>query len=467
MDKNIILRDKIVSILIIFISMVLMAGAIYFIIIKPYQDDLAADTDVVEVMPDIVGYSYEEVKLAYAEYFDIVVEVQEYSDEFPEGAILSHIPAKGMEYLKGKTTVKVTVSRGAKPEETTAVTEITEETDISDPETELVDGPIENPPAEFEKLIPEDEMELTVTGLEIPWGIGDELSEELYGILRRNGADAGYIYYDPQTGGSIEYNADERFSSGSIIKAIYARSILDSGIDLDAEYEMTEELLNSPSELIGGKPVGTMFTARELIEAALVKSDNTAYKMLYNYIGYEKFNKYAAGLGLPQRMNDENYWFRMTVRETATYLKEIYNFTQQHVNGALMLECMTNAEYEMFAAALPDKSVAEKYGYLPQEDYYTFGDCAIVSGDTDYLAVVYFRGIGEEPDTQIFRDVAELTDELHELIHSGKSQEELLQDYMDYLDGLYNWEEDDDVPAEEWEDDEATAEEEYEVTDSE
>ena len=83
MGKNVILRDKIVSILIIFVSMVLMAGAIYFIIIRPNQKDTVIDSDVIEVMPDLVGYSYAEVRQAYAEYFEIVVESQEYSDELP------------------------------------------------------------------------------------------------------------------------------------------------------------------------------------------------------------------------------------------------------------------------------------------------------------------------------------------------------------------------------------------------
>ena len=419
MNKNVVLHDKIISILIIFISMILMAGAVYFLIVKPNLEDTDqnAEDTVIEVMPDLVGYSYEEVRQAYAEYFDVIADEQEYSDEFPEGAILKQNFSAGTEYAKGKTTVQVTVSLGAKPAETTSVTEITAETEASGAEVTLTDGEIENPSAEFESIVPEDALDITVTGMKIPEGRGEELAEKLYGTLRRRGADAGFLYYNFQTGGSIEYNADEKFSSGSIIKAIYARSILESDIDLDAEYEMTEEMLNTPYELVDGKPVGTKFTARELIRAALVKSDNTAYKMLYNYIGYKKFNSYAAGLGLPQRMTEENYWFRMTTRESAVYFKEIYNFTRQHVNGALMLECMENSEYrDMFAAALGNKKVAEKYGYLPQEDFYTLGDCAIVSGDTDYLLVMYIRGTGTNVNTQIFRDAAEITDELHELI---------------------------------------------------
>ncbi|MBQ7981006.1 MAG: hypothetical protein IJ305_05285, partial [Oscillospiraceae bacterium] len=90
----------------------------------------------------------------------------------------------------------------------------------------------------------------------------------------------------------------------------------------------------------------------------------------------------------------------------------------QHVNGALMEECMENAEYrEMFSAALPDKTVAEKYGYLPQEDFYTLGDAGIIYGDDSaYVLVAYVRGTGTNLNTEFFRETAVLVDELHGLL---------------------------------------------------
>ncbi|MGN0607857.1 MAG: Stk1 family PASTA domain-containing Ser/Thr kinase [Oscillospiraceae bacterium] len=63
-------------------------------------------------MPNIVGYSYQEVKTYYANLFEVNVESQEYSSEYPEGAIISQNPAEGRDYLIGKAVVKVTVSKG-------------------------------------------------------------------------------------------------------------------------------------------------------------------------------------------------------------------------------------------------------------------------------------------------------------------------------------------------------------------
>lgn len=407
-------KEKIISIVIIVVSLVIMACVAVFIFTRPAK---STEADV-EIMPDIVGYSYKEVEACYERFFKLEITGKDYSDKFAEGAILSQDIAAGAAYDKGNTTVKVTVSKGAEPVETTApVTEPPVETTTAETESPLTDGPIENPPAEFETSYPAYELDITSFGLEIPEGRGEEIIDELYNLMRKRGADAGFLYYNPETGGSIEYNADEKFSSGSIIKAIYARSILGTDLDLAQEYEMTEELLNGPYELVNDQPVGTMFTTEELIRAAIAESDNTAYKMLYHHIGYKDFNEYAKNLGLPQRMTDENYWFRLSARQTATYFKDIYFFIDQHVNGALMEDCLENSVYrEMFSAALPEKTVAEKYGYLPQEDFYTLGDGAIVNGDKPYVLVAYVRGTGTNLNTQFFRDTAALIDELHELM---------------------------------------------------
>ncbi len=408
-------KEKIISVVIIIVSVVIMA-VVGAIVIATNSNSESEENG--EMMPDIVGYSFKEVQACYERFFTLEIAGEDYSDKFAEGAILSQDIAVGTPYEKGKTTVKVTVSKGAKPVETTAP--ITEPVVTTTVETEppKVDGPIDNPTAMFETSYPSGALDIATYDLKIPDGRGTEIINELYSLMRAHGADAGFLYYNPENGGSVEYNADERFSSGSIIKAIYARSILGAGIDLSAEYEMTEELLNSKYELVNDKPVGTMFTAEELIRAAIAESDNTAYKMLYHYIGYADFNEYAKSLGLSQRMTDDNYWFRMTARQTAVYFKDIYYFIGQHINGGLMEECMENAEYrEMFSAALPDKTVAEKYGYLPQEDFYTLGDAGIIYGDdSSYVLVVYVRGTGTNLNTEFFRETAVLVDELHGLL---------------------------------------------------
>lgn len=70
------------------------------------------DPTQVSQMPDLVGYSYQEVKTYWADYFNVKVEEQTYSSEKPAGAIISQKPEAGRDYLVGKATVRVVVSKG-------------------------------------------------------------------------------------------------------------------------------------------------------------------------------------------------------------------------------------------------------------------------------------------------------------------------------------------------------------------
>lgn len=63
-------------------------------------------------MPNLIQYSYKEVETYYADYFDLVVESQEYHNDIPSGAIIKQVPAEGKDYIIGNSTVKVVVSKG-------------------------------------------------------------------------------------------------------------------------------------------------------------------------------------------------------------------------------------------------------------------------------------------------------------------------------------------------------------------
>lgn len=81
------------------------------IMIMKYIDPDGADTQIGK-MPNLIQYSYKEVDTHFAEYFDLVVESQEYSNEIPAGAIIKQTPAEGKDYIIGNSTVKVVVSKG-------------------------------------------------------------------------------------------------------------------------------------------------------------------------------------------------------------------------------------------------------------------------------------------------------------------------------------------------------------------
>lgn len=410
-------RDQLISILIIVVSVLIFIGvALYFLFWGGKKEETTK-----EVMPNIIGYRVDDVEGCYSRFFTLEVVGEEYSD-YDSGVILSQNIAAESEYAPGSTVVQVTVSAGKKPQETTVV--ITEPP-VTETEPEILletDLLVEVPTFDFETAVPEVAASVHTIGIDTENEEIKALLDELYALLIKRYGEAGFMYVDLETGASIEYNADTMFSSASIIKAPYVRAVLGQETDLEKKFEMTEEMLNSESELVNGQPVGTMFTTAELAEAAISRSDNTAYKMLYNYIGYDCFNKLSDSLNITNQMTDDNYWFKLSARETAIYFKDIFCFIESHQNGQLFKEYLDNADSNnMYGYELSEYTVCEKYGYLPQpqEDFYTLGDAAIVYAESPYLLIGYVRGgASSSLNTQIFRDTGRCADNIHRIIHS-------------------------------------------------
>lgn len=402
-------KEKLISVIIIVLSLIAFAAVACVVIIRK-------PAEMEEKMPKIVGYTVEDVKGCYSRFFTLDVEY-DYDTDYNEGIILSQSIKEEESYIPGETVVKVIVSGGKKQEVTTVQTET--EATVTEPEIpELLTSPfVDSPQYAFETMSEGEPSVLITSGIdEDDEGVSEAL-DNLYNVLIKKYGDAGFMYVNLESGASVEYNADVLFSAASIIKAPYVRAVLGSETDLDKTFEMTEEMLNSSAELINGEPVGTFFSVSELAKATIEKSDNTAYKMLYNYVGYDCFNELAENLGRDERMTDDNYWFKLTARETAVYFKDIYFFNEQHQNGSLMKEFLANSEHnDLFSDELEEYTVCEKYGYLPQDDFYTLGAAAAVYSDSPYIIVLYIRSTSSNIKTQLFHDCARYADNLNKIL---------------------------------------------------
>ena len=405
-------NEKLVSVIIIILSLIsFVVVACIVIFRKP--------ANVQELMPKIVGYTVDDVSSCYSRFFTLDVEY-DYDTDYEKGVILSQSIAPEEAYTPGDTVVKVIASGGKRQAETTAEqTEVVTENEPAEPETPKLAQTllVDEPHFDFETMSEGEPSTIITSGID---NDNEEISaalDDLYNVLIKKYGDAGFMYVNLESGASVEYNADVSFSAASIIKAPYVRAVLGSETDLTQSYEMTEDMLNSSSELIDNQPVGTKFTIEELAKATIEKSDNTAYKMLYNYIGYDCFNQLAEGLDRDERMTDDNYWFKLTARETAVYFKDIYFFNEEHQNGALMKEFLTNSEHnDLFSDELEEYTVCEKYGFLPQDDFYTLGAAAVVYTDSPYAIVLYIRSTSSNIKTQLFHDCARYADNLNKLI---------------------------------------------------
>jgi beta-lactamase class A len=105
-------------------------------------------------------------------------------------------------------------------------------------------------------------------------------------LEERFGARLGVHAVDTGTGAEVSWRADERFAYASTIKAPLAAALLDrvgiAGLERAVPIEAADVLAYAP---VTATRVGGTMTLRELAEAAMTRSDNTAANLLLEALG--------------------------------------------------------------------------------------------------------------------------------------------------------------------------------------
>ncbi|MFI6027223.1 class A beta-lactamase [Amycolatopsis magusensis] len=112
------------------------------------------------------------------------------------------------------------------------------------------------------------------------------IEQEFTRLQTQYDARLGLYAVDTGSGESVAFRADERFAFASTFKALAAAAVLDSTtpqqLDQVVRYRKDELLDNSP---ITQDHVATGMTLRELCDAAVRFSDNTAGNLLLKHVG--------------------------------------------------------------------------------------------------------------------------------------------------------------------------------------
>jgi beta-lactamase class A len=115
---------------------------------------------------------------------------------------------------------------------------------------------------------------------------GLALRDQLAGLETRFGARLGVSALDTGSGHTVEYRADERFAFCSTIKALQAGAVLTTADSAELDRRITY----SPADLLAYAPIARQhvadgMTVRELLDAAVRYSDNTAANLIFGLLG--------------------------------------------------------------------------------------------------------------------------------------------------------------------------------------
>jgi beta-lactamase class A len=188
------------------------------------------------------------------------------------------------------------------------------------------------------RLVPPVEQKKTV---ENPIRAGEwaEMTAALGKMADAYPGRVGIYLKDLQTGQTWEYNPDRLFPSASLVKVPIMASVFEKiklgAITLDTQIKLTHRDRVGGSGSLKWVRNGTSLSVMEIIYKMITESDNTATRMLIDYVGMEYLARTFRELGL---VNTNICWDGMslasghlardnftTAREMALLMEKIYN----------------------------------------------------------------------------------------------------------------------------------------------
>lgn len=175
------------------------------------------------------------------------------------------------------------------------------------------------------------------------------------------------------TGANISINPDLRIFPASLTKIPVAMLIMhkvESGVlDLENYIELKEEYKDSRWGDLYKNPTGTKFKIKELIEASIRNSDNTAHNMLYGLIDRDDVAYLEEELGLEAFFDTDG---KVTAREYTRIFRSLYTSSflkKDNSQYLLMLLATTNGDSHNYLSKGLEKDTifAHKFGEKKSE----------------------------------------------------------------------------------------------------
>jgi poly-gamma-glutamate capsule biosynthesis protein CapA/YwtB (metallophosphatase superfamily) len=216
---------------------------------------------------------------------------------------------------------------------------------------------------------------------------------------------------------SYEINNDKKMPAASTIKlplALYVMKLADQrDIDISEKLTYMSHHYYEGSGVIQNDKIGTSYTIEDLVEKAMVYSDNIAFIMLKERVGQDNFIQFMKSLGAKYTYpGGQNV---TSAGDLILYAKEVYQFSKKSNYGEKLIKYLENTIHNTtIPQGIPDKKIAHKVGMIPKDLIYN--DVAIVYGKVPFGLAVTTMGIGYEKSQEVIAGIANIVNKHHELI---------------------------------------------------
>ncbi len=238
--------------------------------------------------------------------------------------------------------------------------------------------------------------------------------DELNNLFKSSEEHFSFLYKDIETGFVVSYNEDAHIFTASTIKApamiyLYEKASLGE-IDLDEKLIYDGSYYSEGSGILKDKNLNTYYTVRELIEYAIIYSDNIAYAMLMKRFKREDMYNFWTNLGTKDIFKYDTIWGYTSAKDGAIYMEELYKFYLGNDKyGSVLLDLFKNAKWKMISNKNESFNTANKGGWSDEN----FHDVAIVFEKNPYILAIMSK-TGEGNYDNLFKKTSNLVGQIHE-----------------------------------------------------
>ena len=223
-------------------------------------------------------------------------------------------------------------------------------------------------------------------------------------IIDNFGHDLSIVLYKLDGSLSMTYNSDAAYFSACTIKAPYILVLcqyLDSiNYDENTLIEYKEKHYKEGTGYIQYSEFGTKYTVKYLIEQALNVSDNSAYYMLIDTFGNDRYNAYMEKLGCHSLTKWGMFAALAKPEDYVIAWYEIYKYFQTNTKySKIMKDACTNSPYAYACAQVSAWDTSHKSGDNLDPEKPVCCDACIVWKDTPYILVLFSRTMRIENNT--------------------------------------------------------------------
>lgn len=238
-------------------------------------------------------------------------------------------------------------------------------------------------------------------------GLDDESLAALQDALDRAQelGDVGIVFYDLSSSKGVTYNADVEVYGASSYKALYALYICETLV------ETGQVSLDDSLGTYGGYDMGWQ-TVRDLIEAAVVDSDNDSFIALRAAFDHDGYEDWIAGLGVDDEtaldpVSDfPTYCPRTSAklwREMSEYL-DLDTETSQWLSDLL---ASTTRSFIRDGIADDQVLVRNKAGWISEDGFYSTCDAGLIDVDgRTYVMSIMTSMSWSDRSSEVVADIA-------------------------------------------------------------